>query len=131
LTTYTGIGKIDGGDNVYFLDGPKIQVAQPRYGYTARFRGMTDITFVYCSTVLLWVLFYSDTVSTVTVTDYLVVRPGYVLGIWAVVQSMCNTHLKHRQRLQPISFNNLGLRLTRVIDVVWDASITVGIHWHN
>jgi len=27
-TTYTGIEKIDGGDTVYILGGPRIQVAQ-------------------------------------------------------------------------------------------------------
>ena len=41
--TYTGIGEIDGRDIVCILGGPKIQVAQPRYGSTAGFRGMTDI----------------------------------------------------------------------------------------
>jgi len=35
-------------------------------------------------------------------------------------------HLKYGQCLQSISFNNLGPRLTRVIGVVWDASITGG-----
>ena len=39
LTTYTGIGEIDGGDSVCILGGPRIQVAQPRYSSTAEFRG--------------------------------------------------------------------------------------------
>jgi len=43
-----------------------------------------------------------------------------------MVSSMYEPYLKHEQRLQPINFNNLGLRLTRVIGVVWDASITGG-----
>ena len=48
---YTGIGKIDGGDSVCILGGPRMQVAQPRYGFTAGFRGMTDIphcSYCYC-----------------------------------------------------------------------------------
>jgi len=45
-----------------------------------------------------------------------------------VVPSMHGTHLKHRQYLQPISFNNLGPRLTCVVSIVWDASIT-GDSW--
>jgi len=32
MITYTGIEKIDGGDNICILGRPKIQVAQPRYG---------------------------------------------------------------------------------------------------
>ena len=51
--TYTGIGKINGGDIVWIFDGPRIQVAQPRYSFTAGFRGMTDIPSIYCFTVLL------------------------------------------------------------------------------
>jgi len=43
-----------------------------------------------------------------------------------VVPGMYETHLKYGQCLQPISFNNVGLRLTRVIGVVWDVSITGG-----
>ena len=39
---------------------------------------------------------------------------------------MHGTHLKHRQCLQPINFNNLKLLLTHVIGVVWDASIACG-----
>jgi len=33
------------------LSGPSIQVAQPRYGFTAGFPGMTDIPYCYCYTV--------------------------------------------------------------------------------
>jgi len=44
---------------------------------------------------------------TITVTDYLVVGPGSTPDIWAVVLGMYGTHLKHRQYLQLISFNNL------------------------
>jgi len=43
MTTYTEIEKIDGGDNICIFGEPKIQVAQPRYGSTAGFWGMTDI----------------------------------------------------------------------------------------
>jgi len=39
LTTYTGIGEIDGGDSVCILSGPRIQVAQPTEGSTAGFPG--------------------------------------------------------------------------------------------
>jgi len=66
-------------------------------------------------------------VRTVTVIDYLTVGPGSVPGIWVVVPGMYGTHLKYGQCLQPISFNNLGSRLTRVIGIVWDASIKVAI----
>ena len=76
---------------------PRIQIAQPTYDSTAGFRGMTDIPSVYYSTVLLRVLFHSDTVS--IVTDYLAVGPSLVLGIWAVISDMYKTHLKHRQCL--------------------------------
>ena len=48
-----GLGKIDGGDNACILGGPTIQVAQTTFGSTTVFRGMTDISSVYCSTVLL------------------------------------------------------------------------------
>ena len=61
------------------------------------------------------------------VPDYLAVGPDSALEVWAVVPGMYGTHLKHRQYLQPISFNNLGSRLTRVIGVVWDASLQVAI----
>ena len=57
------------------------------------------------------------------VPEYLVVGPDSAPGVWAVVSSMHGTHLKHRQCLQPISFNNWGSRLTRVMGVVWDPSI--------
>ena len=87
---------------------PKIQVAQPRYGSTVGFRGMTDIP--YCSIVI--------------VIDYLAVRSGSALGDCAVISGMYGTHLKYGQCPQLISFNNLGSRLTHVIGVVWDASIT-------
>ena len=68
------------------MGGPSIQVMQPTYGSAAGFRGMTDIPSVYCSTVLLRVLFHSDTVS--TITDYLVVGSDSALGIWVVVPDM-------------------------------------------
>jgi len=61
----------------------------------------------YCSTMLLWVLFHSDTVSTVTVTDYLVVGPGSAPVIGVMVMGMYGTHLKHGQCLQPFSFKKL------------------------
>ena len=56
-------------------------------------RGMTDIPSVFCFIVLLLVLLHSDTVSTITVIDYLAVRPGSAPGIWAVVPGMYGTHL--------------------------------------
>jgi len=43
-----------------------------------------------------------------------------------VVPDTYGTYLKHGKCLQPISFNNLETRLSRVIGVVWDASITGG-----
>ena len=58
--------------------------------------------------------------------DYLAVEPGLAAGVWAVVPGMYETRLKHRQYFQPISFNNIGPRLTCVVDVVWNASITCG-----
>ena len=99
--------KIDGGDNVCILGGPRIQVATD-LGSTEGFQGMTDIPSVYYFTVLLWVLFHSDAVS--TVTDYQAVGPNSIPDIWAVVLGMYGTHLS----LQSISFNNLGPWLTRV-----------------
>jgi len=39
--------------------------------FHCRVPGMTGIPSVYYSIVLLWVLFYSDTVKTVIVTNYL------------------------------------------------------------
>ena len=39
MTTYTGIGEIDGGDNVCILGGPRIQVTQPIEGSTEGFLG--------------------------------------------------------------------------------------------
>ena len=38
--------------------------------------------------------------------DYLAVGLGSTLGVWAIVKGMYGTHLKHKQYLQPISFNN-------------------------
>ena len=54
----------------------------------------------------------------VIVIDYLGVGPGSTPGDWVVVPGMYGTHLKYRQHLQPISFNNLGLRLTRVLSLI-------------
>ena len=62
------------------------------------------------------------------IPDYLAVGSGSAPEVWAVVPSMYETDLKHEQCLQPISFNNLGSRLSCVIGVVWDASIT-GDNW--
>ena len=45
-------------------------------------------------------------VLVIHVPDYLTVGPGSVPGVWAVVPGMHGTHLKHRQCLQLISFNN-------------------------
>ena len=95
-------GKIDRGDRIGILGGPRIKVAQPKYGSTAGFQGMTDIPSVivillYCSTVIMSVLF--------TVTDYLAVGPGSAPGIWVVVPGMHGTHLKHRFSSPTIGFN--------------------------
>ena len=60
--------------------------------------------------------------------DYLAIRPGSAPGVWAVVPGMHGTHLKHRQYLQLISFNNIGPRLVRVVGVEWDVSIA-GNNW--
>ena len=79
--TYTGIEKIDGGDNVCILSGRKIQVVQPKYGSTAGFQGMTDIPHFHV----------------VIVIDYLAVGSGSAPGDWAVMPSMYGTHLKHGQ----------------------------------
>jgi len=89
--------KIDEGDSVYILGRSRIQVAQPTYESTAGFQRMTNFLFVYYSTVLLWVLFHSDAVSIVTVTDYLAVGPSLAPDIWTVVLGLYGTHLKHRQ----------------------------------
>ena len=77
-------------------------------------RGVTDTQFCSYSFYML--------------PDYLAVGPDSAPGVWAVVPGMYGAHLKYGQCLQPISFNNLGPRLTRVIGVVWDASI-IGGNW--
>ena len=58
--------------------------------------------------------------------DYLAVGPGSAPGVWAKIPGMHRTPLKYRQYLQPISFNNIGSRLTYVVGVVWDTSIACG-----
>jgi len=58
--------------------------------------------------------------------DYLAVGPGSAPVVWVVVPGMYGTHLKHRQCLQPISFNSIRPWLTCVIRVVWDASMACG-----
>ena len=62
METYTGIAKIDGGDSVYILGGPRIQVAQPAEGFTARFPGDDGhpICTVYCSTIFTVRLLFTD-----------------------------------------------------------------------
>ena len=82
---------------------------------------MTDILF---DIVLLFHCSYSE----ITVTVASAVWPGSAPGVWAVVPGMYGTYLKHEQCLQLISFDNIGPRLTRVVGVVWDASIT-GDNW--
>ena len=54
-------------------------------------------------------------ISVIHVPDYLAVGPGSASGVWAVVPGMhgtrpgyAGTHLKYKQYLQPISFNNTG-----------------------
>jgi len=55
LTTYTGIEKIDGGDSVCILGGPRIQITQPRYSSTAGFWEMTNIPYcLYCYYYCYW-----------------------------------------------------------------------------
>ena len=69
------------------MNGPKIQVAQPKDNSTARFWGMTNIPSVYIVTV------------TVIVTDYLAVGHDLEPENWALVLGMYGTNLKHRTRL--------------------------------
>ena len=66
---------------------------QRTYGFTAGFRGMTDISSV------IVLLFHSGTVSIVTFTDYLVIGPSSVSGIWPVVPGIYGTHLKYEKGL--------------------------------
>jgi len=40
-------------------------------------------------------------------SDYLAIGPGSALVVWVVIPCMYEAHLKHRQCLQPISFNNI------------------------
>ena len=101
------------------MGGPRIQVAQPTEGSTAGSWGMTDIP----SVLLLFHCSYSE--ITVIITEYLAVRPGSAPETEVVVPGMYGTYLKHGQCLQ-ISFNNLGLQLTCMIGVVWDASTACG-----
>ena len=84
------------------MGGLRIQVAQPKYGSTTGFQGMTDIPSVivillYYCTVILCVLF--------TVIDYLAVGPSSAPDIWVVVPDMHETHLKHRF-LSQLSISN-------------------------
>jgi len=66
------------------------KVAQPRYGSTAGFWGITDIPYCsYCHCY--WHI--------VIVIYYLVVGPGSSPGDWAVVLGMYGTCLKHGQFL--------------------------------
>ena len=51
-TTYTGIGKINGGDSVCILGGPRIQVAQPRYGSLQGSRGWLTSRIVHIVIVI-------------------------------------------------------------------------------
>ena len=88
--------KIDGRDNVCILGECRIQVAQPKYGFTVGFWGMTDISSVYCSTVILYFYFYwltSDRVCSAPVS-----------GSWSRV---CSYPLKTQIMSPPISFNNI------------------------
>ena len=99
---------------------------QPRYCFTVGFRGsLTSHMFIVPQCYSKY-YFHSETMSTVTVTDYLAVGTGSAPSIWVVVPDMYKTHLKHGQHLQPISFNNLEPRLTRVVGIVWDASTACG-----
>ena len=61
-------------------------------------RGVTDTPILFL--FLLYMLYM--------LPEYLAVRPGSASGVWVVVPSMHGTHLKYRQCLQSISFNNLG-----------------------
>ena len=102
MITYTGIGKIDGGDCVCILGGTRIHVKQPRYGSTARFRGMTNISYYpYCH-------YYRHIVI---VIDYLTLGPGSAPGDWAVILGMYETLLKHGHCLQLISFNKFRISI--------------------
>ena len=64
-------GKIDRGDGISILGGPRIQVAWPKEGSTAGFPGADWLPICSLSTV------YS---FTVTVTEYLAVRPDSAPG---------------------------------------------------
>jgi len=70
-------------------------------------------------------------IHVIHVLDYLAIGHGSAPEVWVMVPGMYGTHLKYGQCLQPISFNNLGTRLSCVIGVVWDASlqVAVGIRW--
>ena len=81
-------------------------------------RGVTDTLVLFLFLFLIYIL--------CMLPDYLVVGPGSAPGVWAVVPGMHETHIKHKQCLQPISFNNLGSQLTRVVGVAWDASTVCG-----
>jgi len=85
-------------------------------------RGVTGTPSCSCSCYTCYTCIW----PVIHVSDYLAVGPGSAPGVWAVVPGMHGTHLKHRQCLQPISFNNWGPRLARIVGVVWDASITCG-----
>ena len=39
--------------------------------------------------------------------DYLTVEPDSAPWVWAIVRGMHETHLKYKQYLQSISFNNI------------------------
>ena len=82
---------------------PRIYVAQPKEGSTAEFP-WGDWHPVLFPVPIIHVIHVP--VPVIHVPDYLVVGPDSAPGVWAVVQSMHGTHLKHRQCLQPISFNN-------------------------
>ena len=67
--------KIDRGDDISILGGPKIQVAQPKERSTAGFLGDNWHPICSLSTV------YSFTATvTFTFTEYLAVRPGSASG---------------------------------------------------
>jgi len=78
-------------------------------------RGVTDTPSYSCSSLYMLHMLH---VLLHMLPDYLAVGPDSVPRIWAVVPSMYGTHLKHRQYLQPISFNNIGPRLTCAVGVV-------------
>ena len=111
-------GEIDGGD-FCILGGSRIQVVHPKEGFTVGFswsdRHPIFLMFLLYMMHMLHVMLY-------ILPDCLAVGPGSAPRVRVIVPDMYGTHLKYRQYLQSISFNNFGPQLARVVGIVWDAS---------